>query len=578
MITKLKYIVAATLMFCSISLTTSCKDDDGFSSLPAGQGEVSFKFVKNTVYSANKLEQMTSIKITLQELATGDKMILPSLTLTGNLDSISTPAIQLKAGEYKVISYKSFTEGNLFEEIELEENNDLLIVDREPTSFYVPIDVKLELTDGLIKNVLLGVCLEVFGNDTTLWPKTWRPENSNLAEWENLQFALDANDNPMYLETVTFDKKFAPMTKLPNSISKLVTLDALVISDNNLEELPTTIGEMNLTSLAIINTKLKSLPVELFELELGGITIVNSELTEIPEEISNVKKLSHIAIVNAPLTTLPESLKELTELRSFQINATQIANIPDIFGSIPGISTLNLSYNANLATLPASVAAIRNLRAVYLDGCAFTTIPTILRDGSIDIRHLSMRDNQLKTIDLAGFNNLQELHLDGNKFTSFPQINSAILMGLSLSNCEMTALPNLAGLPALIDFEFGNNKITSLPENCFAANSKMTKLNLMNSAELKSLPTNFGFELNESNQPHLFRYLNVKNCAQLTWKVPATWCDIAFDAAWDNIYTEEGETILSDQRCVIVDRDGSPSVTRKTCSACFKGSTPPGAF
>ena len=144
----------------------------------------------------------------------------------------------------------------------------------------------------MLKNKLFGLCTEILGPDSTLWPKTWREENDDFKTWENLEFEEDGNHNILYLAGIVFDEKFKGMKKLPANISRFTTLENIMIRDiPEFEELPIELNESNLQSLEIINTSLASLPENLQIKHLYKISIIDSKLTEFPSCLSNHKGL-----------------------------------------------------------------------------------------------------------------------------------------------------------------------------------------------------------------------------------------------------------------------------------------------
>lgn len=68
MTTYIKNTLLLCLMFCA-TIFVGCSDDDnnGVTPLPEGQ-EVTFKFVRNKVYTISTLEDMARLKVTLEKM------------------------------------------------------------------------------------------------------------------------------------------------------------------------------------------------------------------------------------------------------------------------------------------------------------------------------------------------------------------------------------------------------------------------------------------------------------------------------------------------------------------------------
>ena len=94
MTTYIKNTLLLCLMFCA-TIFVGCSDDDnnGVTPLPEGQGEVTFKFVRNKVYTISTLEDMARLKVTLEK--DGQKVTLPTIDLIGDIDSLTSSAVPL---------------------------------------------------------------------------------------------------------------------------------------------------------------------------------------------------------------------------------------------------------------------------------------------------------------------------------------------------------------------------------------------------------------------------------------------------------------------------------------------------
>ena len=80
MTTYIKNTLLLCLMFCA-TIFVGCSDDDndGVTPLPEGQGEVTFKFVRNKVYTISTLEDMARLKVTLEKDGSSMEKVLSSI-------------------------------------------------------------------------------------------------------------------------------------------------------------------------------------------------------------------------------------------------------------------------------------------------------------------------------------------------------------------------------------------------------------------------------------------------------------------------------------------------------------------
>lgn len=136
MTTYIKNTLLLCLMFCA-TIFVGCSDDDndGVTPLPEGQGEVTFKFVRNKVYTISTLEDMARLKVTLEK--DGQKVTLPTIDLIGDIDSLTSSAVRLENGDYKVVKYTAYNnKGVQVQEAYLDDNNTLSVEHGVMQTFY----------------------------------------------------------------------------------------------------------------------------------------------------------------------------------------------------------------------------------------------------------------------------------------------------------------------------------------------------------------------------------------------------------------------------------------------------------
>eukprot|EP00746_Dinoflagellata_sp_MGD_P012140 gnl/MRDRNA2_/MRDRNA2_125736_c0_seq1.p1 gnl/MRDRNA2_/MRDRNA2_125736_c0~~gnl/MRDRNA2_/MRDRNA2_125736_c0_seq1.p1 ORF type:complete len:512 (+),score=105.51 gnl/MRDRNA2_/MRDRNA2_125736_c0_seq1:100-1635(+) len=120
-------------------------------------------------------------------------------------------------------------------------------------------------------------------------------------------------DEPERLVVKDWNLSGLGLTELPESIASLEVECNLVFSNNQLRELPPTIGFMKASYLDLSNNELQSLPEELFTLWGGGscsLNLANNELTSLPASIGKfqIKKLD---LSGNKLEMLPAEFAEL---------------------------------------------------------------------------------------------------------------------------------------------------------------------------------------------------------------------------------------------------------------------------
>lgn len=584
----------ATLLFCFMvcaALFTGCSDDDEVATLAEGQGEVTFKFVRNKVFTISTLEDMARLKVTLEK--DGNKINLKTVDLTGNEDELTSETLALEEGTYQVVKYVAYNnKGVQIQEAYVDDENIITVKHGEMATFYFPISIRFVYINNQLRNQLFGLCEQVLGTDSTKWPKTWRVENEDLLTWENLEFEVDDYGNISYLASIIFDNKAFPgMKKLPGLISSFSTLEGIQIMDiPEFEELPDNLDKSTLYAITIMNTGFKSFPKNFEKMKnLRAITIVNSQLTELPSNLGELPDIREVEISGNSIAEFPAAVAEKWQkVVSLRMNNTKLTTLPSNIFGMKMVSTFDFRNNPNLTSLPESRAEGVRMGGLILDNCGFTSIPKIAQGR---LRTLTLANNKITSVSQSELNALSGalniLVLDGNKINSFPKMKSSSLIELGLNNCGLTAIPDLSELPGLCVLSLSNNHIPEVKDETFAKCTKFAILDLSSNAELRVFSNNAGFtmvdqtvdykskksvggkiveygeeHLQTAAKPFYLNCVNVDNCPNLTWEVPDTWCCIK------NFHIENKEDLELPVRNVIVYNRGSNGVTREECPVC----------
>lgn len=577
MTTYIKNTLLLCLMFCS-TLFTGCSDDDndGMTPLPEGQGEVTFKFVRNKVYSISTLEEMARLKVTLEK--DGQKITLPTVDLTGDVDSLTSSAVRLENGDYKVIKYIAYNnKGTQVQEAYLDEDNTLTVEHGVMQAFYFPVSIRFVYINNELRNMLFGVCAEALGNDSTKWPKSWRVENEDLLTWENLEFVVDDYGQISYLANIIFDgKAFPGMKKLPATVSLFPTLEGIQIHNiPEFEELPDNLDKASLYYIMVMNTGLKAFPKNFEKMKnLRSLTIINSKLTELPARLAELPEVRDVEISGNEIAEFPAEVAEKWQkVVALRMNNTKLTSLPENIFGMKKVSTFDFCDNPRLSTLPRYRGEKTYMGALFLDNCNFTSIPEI---ANTRMRTLSLANNKITSVSQEVLNGLSDqlltLILDGNKITSFPQMKSSSLTELRLNDCGLTTVPDLSELPELCVLSLNSNNISKVADGTFTNCPKMAIIDLSKNANLTSFSNDAGIKLvpqsegteGEVSKPYYLNCVNVNDCPSLVWEVPATWCCIKNFYIWNK---EEQEL---DKRNVVVYNNGSEGVTRAECPVCHK--------
>ncbi|MEG0948605.1 MAG: leucine-rich repeat domain-containing protein [Bacteroidales bacterium] len=452
---KLSYMLQRILLGAILLVTAACSEESDLLKMGADEGEVSFSLVRFNSYGITELNEIATVKITLEK--EGVRMVLPSMAMNGSIDSVSTAPFCLKEGKYSIVEYKAFNASAAQILVcEPSKHNEFIVERGQRNNFIMPLIVHDKIDKNNVLNTLYSICREAFGDDRSLWPKTWNTE-TDLAEWENIEFDLADDGSVNYIVALTLDSKFGPMKKLSPAIVNFPTLESLIIRDNDFEEFPYNMGEMNVKVMQIINTNLSSFPESVNKLTLHGLSLDGNKFTSFPEFLANQPYLRDLTIRNEQIDEIPAWIGDLGNLVSLSLTNLNITSIPNVFDRLYRISTLDISHNKALSTLPATIGMesygnqSSYMRGLVAEGCGFTSIPAEIQNDKF--RTVVLSDNKITAVEAAqleAMTSLSTLYLSGNKLSAFPNVTLPAMEMLVLIDCGLTAdQVNRDGMPNL---------------------------------------------------------------------------------------------------------------------------------
>ncbi|MBD3352843.1 MAG: TIR domain-containing protein [Candidatus Lokiarchaeota archaeon] len=179
---------------------------------------------------------------------------------------------------------------------------------------------------------------------STLWLSGNRIKkiNENIKNLQGLGL-LSLTDN--YLED------------LPTSFGSLTNLQSLYLSGNVFKKFPTCVCELvNLKVLDFDDDKtmaygkdvnmIRRLPDSLSNLvNLERLIITNNGLTELPDIFGSLTRLSQLTLRKNKITDLPQSIGNLSNLEILDLRDNKLTEIPDFIKNLKSLMTLSLDYN-----------------------------------------------------------------------------------------------------------------------------------------------------------------------------------------------------------------------------------------
>ena len=168
------------------------------------------------------------------------------------------------------------------------------------------------------------------------------------------------NDNKINIKKYNkFKKEFIINYKNAHILkwnSERIYIDSLDLSDNKLETLPESFGNLVIgCDLILLDNELKSLPKNFGNIVIGGdLDLYKNELTSLPESFGNLVIGGWLDLSFNQIKTLPESFVNLNKIEvNLNLSNNELSELPESFGNLVLEGDLDLSYN-QLSELPES--------------------------------------------------------------------------------------------------------------------------------------------------------------------------------------------------------------------------------
>lgn len=266
---------------------------------------------------------------------------------------------------------------------------DLVLYDNQLKELPVEIGQMSQLTGlNLEKNQLqslppelgeLTTLDELFLNDNSL--RSLPSTISNLSQ--NLRLLQLGNNPdleiPQEIFTLTrlyhLDLSGDGLTTLPEGIERLSQLQVLALNNNEIDCF-SRIQELPLLSLSLFNNRLTAFPLEITRIStLNTLVLAKNNITSLPEEIGHMSHLRELYLSHNQLVFLPDGLCDLSELRKLHLNKNFISALPESFDLLTNLKSLSMKGN-RLSTFPEKVCSLSRIKECNLAKNAIDAIPS----------------------------------------------------------------------------------------------------------------------------------------------------------------------------------------------------------
>jgi len=116
-----------------------------------------------------------------------------------------------------------------------------------------------------------------------------------------------------------------PWAELFSALAQHPGLKKLVMADNEIKELPASIGRLT---------------------QLEHLYLDNNGLSELPSELGGLSGLTNFSADHNQFTAFPDALLQLSELKFISLNHNQITRLPANIGKLTKLVTFHMKENA----------------------------------------------------------------------------------------------------------------------------------------------------------------------------------------------------------------------------------------
>jgi len=250
-----------------------------------------------------------------------------------------------------------------------------------------------------------------------------------------------------------------------NGIEKASRLTILDISNNQLDCLPKTFGQLrNLVTLSLSGNGLHELPESIGSLtQLKTLDCSCNKLKSLPNSLGNVIELTSLDLSTNHLTSLPESLGSLPKLEDLRVRSNQLTRLPDSFGQLTRLNSLLLRNN-RFGDIPVQLEGLTSLQSLNMRENMITHMDRPINP----LKYLILDKNYLKQIDVGILQcpNLQYLSLKSNNLIEVTGSISKLvnIRSLDLSDNAIVEIPpGLDRLTHLRHLSLCSTKIQTVP-------------------------------------------------------------------------------------------------------------------
>jgi len=200
------------------------------------------------------------------------------------------------------------------------------------------------------------------------------------------------------------------------------------------------------SSLHLRGFFLETLHEKLYFPKCNVVSIANNQLRTLPDQISSYASCTHLDLSGNMLQGLPASISSIKFLKILLLDDNMLSTLPLTLGQLGQLRVLSLGHNVLKASaFPDQLASCSSLNRLILDSNPLHMLPTCVT--SVPLKFLSVDSCELTALPFDSSNKLSNM------------------TELSLSNNQLSALPDLSGWTAMLKFKVSNNCLAVIPSS-----------------------------------------------------------------------------------------------------------------
>ena len=186
------------------------------------------------------------------------------------------------------------------------------------------------------------------------------------------------------------------LTTLPDDLTRFSKLRILFASNNPFTELPRVLGRMpQLEMVGFKACHLRHVPADSLPPQLRWLILTDNQIQELPQTLGERPRLQKLMLACNQLRSLPDSLAQCSRLELLRISSNQLTAIPDVVLHLPALAWLALAGNPftqkseqqSLANSAPAAISFHNLQMHELlgEGASGHIYRASQRDGCGDV-------------------------------------------------------------------------------------------------------------------------------------------------------------------------------------------------